>query len=202
MYKGMRQPQVTISIHAPRAGCDLTAIVRNACGCISIHAPRAGCDHHIFGDVRVLLHFNPRTPCGVRHRSTCQSLSSLHFNPRTPCGVRPPFFAPRVILEFISIHAPRAGCDHCHFFTDRITKHFNPRTPCGVRPFAAIVNAFLRKNFNPRTPCGVRPQATPVLPLPIVFQSTHPVRGATPEASTCILDCLFQSTHPVRGATD
>ena len=59
--------------------------------------------------------------------------------------------------------------------------------------------------------------------LPGVFQSTHPVRGATPEAERPVLadrisihapregcdkpdlsvlkDMQFQSTHPVRGAT-
>ena len=33
------------------------------------------------------------------------------------------------------------------------------------------------------------------------FQSTHPVRGATPDCNRVVQDALFQSTHPVRGAT-
>ena len=57
-----------ISIHAPRAGCDLkhTDVLIRIIG-ISIHAPRAGCDC-----VAVIFfsgrhnYFNPRTPCGVR----------------------------------------------------------------------------------------------------------------------------------------
>ena len=34
-----------------------------------------------------------------------------------------------------------------------------------------------------------------------VFQSTHPVRGATGAKKLVIGDWVFQSTHPVRGAT-
>ena len=35
----------------------------------------------------------------------------------------------------------------------------------------------------------------------VVFQSTHPVRGATASADKPIGRAEFQSTHPVRGAT-
>ena len=56
----------------------------------------------------------------------------------------------------ISIHAPLAGCD-----------------------IQAITNVFSGLDFNPRTPCGVR-LAVRLLPVPIsIFQSTHPLRGAT-----------------------
>ena len=34
-----------------------------------------------------------------------------------------------------------------------------------------------------------------------VFQSTHPVRGATTVTGTATYVNPFQSTHPVRGAT-
>ena len=36
---------------------------------------------------------------------------------------------------------------------------------------------------------------------PIIFQSTHPVRGATMKACQAQMGLIFQSTHPVRGAT-
>ena len=56
-----------ISIHAPRAGGDLLR-VRDAHGIhISIHAPHAGCDIPKLTALLDILHFNPRTPCGVRH---------------------------------------------------------------------------------------------------------------------------------------
>ena len=33
--------------------------------------------------------------------------------------------------------------------------------------------------FNPRTPCGVRPKAEDKSVVELLFQSTHPLRGAT-----------------------
>ena len=80
---------VGISIHAPRAGCDLISSITKAVIMISIHAPRAGCDSSFL----TLIQF---------HKD---------FNPRTPCGVRQPVCCYRNYLIGISIHAPRAGCD-------------------------------------------------------------------------------------------
>ena len=123
--------------------------------------------------------FNPRTPCGVR-RSTRSALSStrifqsthplrgatggqryfrrdrLDFNPRTPCGVRPLRLHVVDYIVNISIHAPLAGCDFDF---------------CCLRTGA--------RDFNPRTPCGVRPLGNEGLTIASVFQSTHPLRGAT-----------------------
>ena len=56
----------------------------------------------------------------------------------------------------ISIHAPRAGCDKRAFMSVCAIGYFNPRTPCGVRPSSSI----------------------PIF-VNTIFQSTHPVRGAT-----------------------
>ena len=56
--------------------------------------------------------------------------------------------------------------------------NFNPRTPCGVRPCWHL-NEYSQKNFNPRTPCGVRLYCKHCRRETIVFQSTHPLRGAT-----------------------
>ena len=82
-----------------------------------------------------------------------------------------------------------------------------------------------RSDFNPRAPCGARrPQrgiASPPAGISIhaphtgrdydiqfgprgavVFQSTRPIRGATPTArKACIKPLSFQSTRPIRGAT-
>ena len=56
---------------------------------ISIHAPLAGCDSRAPCRRCSTRYFNPRTPCGVRrwYRKNCQNCSR-DFNPRTPCGVR------------------------------------------------------------------------------------------------------------------
>ena len=56
---------------------------------ISIHAPREGCD--IGGRTyRIdIIDFNPRTPRGVRPMPTKRMATDTHyFNPRTPRGVR------------------------------------------------------------------------------------------------------------------
>ena len=74
-------------------------------------------------------------------------------------------------VKEISIHAPRVGCD--------------PRT----RGPRHTVN-----NFNPRTPCGVRPQKCTISSVPLEFQSTHPVWGAT---ITCeYYHVRFQNFNP------
>ena len=55
---------------------------------ISIHAPLAGCDAQTTQRPPSSLHFNPRTPCGVRQSYQTRLRHEGHFNPRTPCGVR------------------------------------------------------------------------------------------------------------------
>ena len=78
-----------ISIHAPRAGCDIphkitieehtkfqsTHPVRGATTCRTV-------------STHVRAYFNPRTPCGVRLGKISPERSASYFNPRTPCGVR------------------------------------------------------------------------------------------------------------------
>ena len=56
--------------------------------------------------------------------------------------------------------------------------HFNPRTPCGVRQYT-LADLCGELDFNPRTPCGVRQPRAPATGATYLFQSTHPVRGAT-----------------------
>ena len=101
----------------------------------------------------------------------------------------------------ISIHAPRVGCDELPGHVARGGNHFNPRTPCGVRRRPLDVHQ-LRCDFNPRTPCGVR-----LLPSPSPRQlqeiSIHAPRVGCDWFAQfrAIAGGLFQSTHPVWGAT-
>ena len=169
---------ISISIHAPLAGCDVCLSMLHSAATISIHAPLAGCDNQ---DVLIVHHyadFNPRTPCGVRLCVLCIVHLFCDFNPRTPCGVRPysskstsdtkefqsthPLRGAtvRFVNDYrrvlISIHAPLAGCDGRMCFVKPDRADFNPRTPCGVRlAFSASTIACEK------------------------FQSTHPLRGAT-----------------------
>ena len=125
---------INISIHAPRAGCDLSELRKHIEHHISIHAPRAGCDLSFDTVPSSSSDFNPRTPCGVRRTHPARGSCGCYFNPRTPCGVRLEHCFAHCIGGVISIHAPRAGCDG---------------------------------------------SATVLISLRFLFQSTHPVRGAT-----------------------
>ena len=57
------------------------------------------------------------------------------------------------------------------------------------------------RNFNPRAPCGARLNEHPGRSRQKKFQSTRPMRGATPIYAVRIGTKEFQSTRPMRGAT-
>ena len=148
--------------------------------------------------------FNPRTPCGVRRsRISRKCGKSTDFNPRTPCGVRRCCGDTFLLSKDISIHAPRAGCDHhdcggfvttglfqsthpvrgattqslVHVGNMQISIHA-PRAGCDQR--RARARTTCPCYFNPRTPCGVRlTRSRTTTQKGAKFQSTHPVRGAT-----------------------
>ena len=113
-----------------------TCCIGMCAGCLGFQSthPLRGATFTIVFILRYFLHFNPRTPCGVRPEAILR-LNTLpsYFNPRTPCGVRQ-----RVL------HAGKA------------VLHFNPRTPCGVRRNLIYLLSASFTHFNPRTPCGVR----------------------------------------------
>ena len=105
-----------------------------------------------------MYHFNPRTPCGVRlHAKHAEHTTSSYFNPRTPCGVRRRAYVAQRIGSFISIHAPRAGCDKATLQRSCADAAFQSTHPVrGATKFAEFKRQMQGK-----------------------FQSTHPVRGAT-----------------------
>ena len=189
---------------------------------ISIHAPLAGCDSPWPPAIRTHTNFNPRTPCGVRQNSCYSSICQSNFNPRTPCGVRRRRHGVRHVVRVISIHAPLAGCDHLGYPPGTVVaiSIHAPLAGCDGRPYLGIggldisihaplagcdmVGAASRaagKHFNPRTPCGVRRATVEAWDRATVFQSTHPLRGATFQRCPQCRFRLFQSTHPLRGAT-
>ena len=103
--------QVTISIHAPLAGCDAESRIADRLKFISIHAPLAGCDINRPFPFIPRQNFNPRTPCGVRpgqdtHQDWKKRFQSTH--PLRGATDRSCRFS---CLCTISIHAPLAGCD-------------------------------------------------------------------------------------------
>ena len=147
---------LTISIHAPLAGCD--DFLKNVFtgNWISIHAPLAGCDVTMPLTVPKHLHFNPRTPCGVRR----------HCRPRALCGRR------------ISIHAPLAGCDAA--LRDKASEFFisihAPLAGCDDRVYSYIRQ---ENEFQSTHPLRGATEFTYYTTAENEFQSTHPLRGAT-----------------------
>ena len=126
-----------ISIHASRVGCDVPPDPAVIARPISIHASRVGCDtgrpasltdaqfqstHPVWDATasasrisRRSSDFNPRIPCGMRPEINVHSDDPVYFNPRIPCGMRQAT-SYGCIVESISIHASRVGCDlqwHC-----------------------------------------------------------------------------------------
>ena len=82
----------------------------------------------------LLLHFNPRSPCGERPEAVSSNTGSIaNFNPRSPCGERPEVVPPEAAAEEISIHAPRVGSDAQKAGLAHFGRDFNPRSPCGER---------------------------------------------------------------------
>ena len=215
-----------ISIHAPRVGCDLVQAAPPAHSIdISIHAPRVGCDdlHRLYNTVSKTISIHaPRVGCDQIRQSVFDYFGI--FQSTHPVWGATAVSGPDQAVRRISIHAPRVGCDPGLSPPHWSHLDFNPRTPCGVRhrgrrdlcagkhisihaPRVGCdsiypVSLCRKLYFNPRTPCGVRPRRRASLSAAVrLFQSTHPVWGAT-LSDTSLRSCrIFQSTHPVWGAT-
>ena len=170
------------------------------------------------------MDFNPRTPCGVRRfqrkhaardvaisihapRVGCdwarrRSMSALmNFNPRTPCGVRRKGDSKRDSPGIISIHAPRVGCD----LRRTLIVHLGgisihaPRVGCDNGSCTVNFCVMLFQSTHPVWGATRFPRALGATKNQ--FQSTHPVWGATILGRLLGLAHIFQSTHPVWGAT-
>ena len=123
----------SVSIHAPREGCDWVRIHRRCHGVVSIHAPREGCD----------LEDTPLREGGV---------VSIHA-PRGGCDF---LHSASAHVVLVSIHAPQEGCDVVLEGTVHARGRFNSRTPGGVRLSPRSTSFSGSCRFNSRTPGGVR----------------------------------------------
>ena len=187
---------------------------RTPCGVRLVHCNGAG-EHH---------HFNPRTPCGVRLLRLSVILAAVVISIHAPLagcdGEKFLLFLP----INISIHAPLAGCDAAARVQKGGRRVFQSTHPLRGATSASCPAGRRRGYFNPRTPCGVRRAGsrlrTAAAPISIhaplagcdakssestmrtmLFQSTHPLRGATTGRVPPPSVLSFQSTHPLRGAT-
>ena len=151
---------------------------------------------------RASLHFNPRTPRGVRPVPSPTGWASLKFQSTHPARGATPHVGQRPVQQAISIHAPREGCDAPPHGSKSARGHFNPRTPRGVRQKAAAPGGACRDDFNPRTPRGVRREGSNPSPAAKEISIHAPREGCdgtyNPKGPN---HWLFQSTHPARGAT-
>ena len=161
-----------------------------------------GCDRVALNPLTSLTDFNPRTPCGVRPMASRISGDQATFQSTHPvwgATQSAPWYG---VLCVISIHAPRVGCDG---IPPDVHEHL-----IGISIHA------------PRVGCDEI--STSVTHASALFQSTHPVWGATalhqfhpclgqisihaprvgcdsPVFPTQAGNPQFQSTHPVWGAT-
>ena len=69
----------SVSIHAPREGCDWGVRRSPVQRDVSIHAPREGCDLFTLRFIRLEACFNSRTPGGVRRNRISSGISCTTF---------------------------------------------------------------------------------------------------------------------------
>ena len=123
---------------------------------ISIHAPRAGSDISFSFLLTGKIYFNPRSPCGERqfcivyvgvlyeisiHAPRAGSdrvLAQMEaeeqkFQSTLPVRGATSFDRGEDFAASISIHAPRAGSDPRRTAARVARENFNPRSPCGER---------------------------------------------------------------------
>ena len=168
----------SVSIHAPREGCDgvllfLRATLRfqfthpgrgatlsNCEGdtrrAVSIHAPREGCDYKHCLHSTYVQRFNSRTPGGVRHKMGRSPTLKYSFQFTHPGrGATKKAFALTICSRFQFTHPGRGATDTaCPCTHTRVVSIHAPREGCDVtKAFVAM--------------------------LTLLFQFTHPGRGAT-----------------------
>ena len=158
-----------ISIHAPHTGRDAEqAVVGSLLLDISIHAPHTGRDR-VTGfipplDGPISIHA-PHTGRDIRRWSATPS--SAHFNPRAPYGARPK----RELVRHVNLN----------FNLTMVSKvYFNPRTPYGARLEDTKEECYVLRISIHAPHTGRDSAARSLAPALLGFQSTHPIRGATP----------------------
>ena len=152
------EPHRPVSIHAPRAGRDRSP------ACTSFSSALFQSTRPVRGATGG--HGLSHRPGGVsihapRAGRDCRISNSVHdctpFQSTRPVRGATSAWPSRPRAQRVSIHAPRAGRDDASRPTRRCARRFNPRAPCGARLSTGHCS-----------------------PSPPKFQSTRPVRGATP----------------------
>ena len=139
---------------------------------------------------------------GATSYSQRAAARATYFNPRSPCGERLRTDALAGRFDLFQSTLPVRGATICPIDGWKLRHYFNPRSPCGERRRAGAQAqaSYVISIHAPRA--GSDAARTTYLQSTAKFQSTLPVRGATPcNRSVGICIRQFQSTLPVRGAT-
>ena len=155
---------------------------------ISIHAPRAGSDRDAGRYSGQRYTFQSTLPArGATPSPARAPARRIDFNPRSPRGERHHLTLGNALARYISIHAPRAGSDlSLPARTPYPLCYFNPRSPCGERQRAIAYCDARYVDISIHAPRAGSDRLIDVTPTgDKLFQSTLPVRGATPHCPTC-----------------
>ena len=127
---------------------------------------------------------------GATTRSSESSVQCTYFNPRTPCGVR--HKSGNKVLDHVKFQSthPLRGATMLRFCRLLTSLPFQSTHPLRGATCPDVLPIGVQLYFNPRTPCGVRPKSAAETIMQQQFQSTHPLRGATdfPERSCILID--------------
>ena len=200
-----RYPRKIISIHASHAGCDMDlgaysqfasisihASHASHAGCdrpsrresqpgqtISIHASHAGCDFAFSepgGSQEQFQSTHPMRDATVEAVNAIDNRDiSIHAS-HAGCDI---LHASAIRNNQISIHASHAGCDGnlwAEYSYSLISIHAS-HAGCDIDDLGTESSM---GNFNPRIPCGMRRRDIKLMIILTLFQSTHPMRDATP----------------------
>ena len=193
-----------ISIHVPRAGYDQSAApLSRAFFSISIHVPRAGYDvESLYTSGATIIFLSTYPVRGTTRWRGRRCPPVVHFYPRTPCGVRPGEGQARRARAGISIHVPRAGYDAAFVCVAGLSSPFLSTYPVRGTTLPSRVNVFAWEHFYPRTPCGVRRNAQADGGQAAKISIRVPRAGYDGQPARRVCDSLpFLSTYPVRGTT-
>ena len=127
-------------------------------------------------------------------------LQGKRFNSRTPGGVRPRLHSRKMSRFYVSIHAPREGCDKTITHIIRHIIRFNSRTPGGVRHKRKHI-LICEVSFNSRTPGGVRLYGVNKPNTNLSFNSRTP-GGVRLKKNLADADAVRVSIHAPREGCD
>ena len=151
---------IPISIHAPLRGATAFFLfLNNQFFLFQSTLPCGERQRAVHADIPREAHFNPRSPAGSDHCSSCCLILYLEFQSTLPCGERREVTPDE--YEAIANFNPRspAGSDGLLDCRLEAIPIFQSTLPCGERHLK-LTNMSIKANFNPRSPAGSDYQAS------------------------------------------